>query len=71
MPLALEVLDVKRCPHVVENDGTYECGVLHRSSARDVCDPESLQRWCLHPEDHIKCVFYRGRLKEKPKLVFG
>ena len=70
MLLSLEVLDAKRCPHVLESHGVFECGVIHRSCSRDVCDEESLQRWCLHPENHVECVFYKGRLKEKPKLVF-
>lgn len=56
------------CPHVVRRTDTYECGVIHRTSSREVCDSASLEKWCLHPEKHKECVFYRGHANEKRRL---
>lgn len=70
MSVPLLVIDVVRCPHLQKVGDNYECGVIHASSARDACDSTSLERWCLHPEKHTECLFFRGHLKEKKKLVF-
>lgn len=59
----------RRCPHVIQNETHFECGIIHSAAARDVCDAVSLERWCLHPERHVECIYFRMKEVERRRLV--
>ena len=55
-----------RCEHLRRDEAGPYCGKDHPQigkifeTRRMVCDVLSLQRFCLDPEGHKKCIYYRG-----------
>ena len=53
------------CPHIRKDEQGAYCSANLVAEAqipeqnRLVCDHFSLQLWCLHPEDYVRCINYR------------
>ena len=73
--LFAESLEEARCPHLRRDSESAYCskdqkqGEAITEERRIICDPNSLQFWCLDKDRYCKCLWYGGKDLKSLSLI--